>query len=193
MRRSGGSSWQIRTGSDLFVHTALYLRDALALPFEPMIPPLAPPVPVGTPDGVHAGAVAAQWPDWWLEVLAEVTAESADPVQRFRAHPGWAARPDRAALGAAVQAVSGDASRHRSALETWERQRRRLPLGDLVREREARLGRTARPFRLVITELGVQGHFARRLATDHLLVSSALLQDPERWTALVEPVLDDLV
>jgi hypothetical protein len=99
----GTQSWQVSWGTGYVVQLALYLRDALALPAAPEVPPLTPPVPIT--DELDRAAVAAEWPGWWADVLAFV-GDSLDnrPDQHLRlpVRPDAPALVDRPAIRAAL-------------------------------------------------------------------------------------------
>jgi hypothetical protein len=62
----------------------------------------------------------------------------------------------------------------------------------LVRGMERALARTARPFRLRITEIPVMGQKLWQLQPDHVLVSSALLRDSIQYQQQLIPVVEAL-
>jgi hypothetical protein len=159
MRHADIPSWMVQHGTSLPADIALYVRDALALSVstEPDIPLLVPSVPVSVPAGVDRAAVARQWPGWWDDVL---TSEAV----------GHYAGPIRPEVDAAVSAFEQRIGRHFAAARPDPR---RIDVGGLVAEREAELGRPARRFRLVITELTVDGPLCHRRTPEHLVVSTA--------------------
>lgn len=169
MRHAGIPSWLIQQGTSYLVDVALYVRDALALSVttEPDIPLLTPNVPVSVPVGVDRATVAEQWPDWWADVLTA-------------AEVGHYAGPLRPAVDAAVSAFEQDFARYYSKVHAQQ-----IDIGDIVTAIEAELGRPARPFRLTITELAVQGSLCHRINEEHVLMSTEFIQDaPARNTAL---------
>lgn len=199
MKLAGTESWEIRWGDEFAVNVALYLRDALALSVatEPEIPLLTPSVPVTIPDGVDRAAVTKEWPGWWAHVLSFARAVGTDdPRERFESYPVRPESPalaERPAIRAAVAALQAMAGRHFSEL----RPRGAPPahqrgIGDIVRAREAELGRKARPFRLVITEIPVGGLVWHRLREGHVLVSARFVTDIERCDAALREVITEL-
>jgi hypothetical protein len=169
MRHAGPPSWLIQQGTSYLVDVALYVRDALALSVttEPDIPLLTPPVPVSVPAGVDRAAVAEQWPDWWADVLTA-------------AEVGHYAGPVRPAVDAAVSAFEREFARYQGALHAEH-----VDIGGIVDATEAELGRPARPFRLTITELAVQGSLCHRITPEHVLMSTEFIRDaPSRDAAL---------
>jgi hypothetical protein len=192
---AGSRSWRIAWGDDLAAVTALYVRDALALSVSEL-PLLDPPVPVSAPDGVDREAVAREWPGWWADALARVVADWSEPRERFLSmpvrpeSPALAARP---AIRAAVEIFSLDASRYRDALKP----RGGPPphtrgIGDLVRAREAELGRKARPFRLTVTELPLDGLVWHRRTPEHVLISTRFAMDGERRDTALREIIAEL-
>ncbi len=199
MRFAGSQSWQLRWGDDRAVNAALYLRDALALSVhtEPDIPLLTPPVPVSVPAGVDRAAVTREWPAWWSDVLAHQGAEPiGSPEEQFASWPdvpGSPALTGRPAIRAALAAFEPEFGPYANRLKTWVAPPPHTAgIGDLVRAKEAELGRKARPFRLVVTELPVAGLFWHRLSTEHVLLSVSFAQDTARRDAALRKVLDEV-
>lgn len=62
----------------------------------------------------------------------------------------------------------------------------------LVRGMERAQGRTAHPFRLVVTEIPVEGQQFRQLQPDHLLVTADLLRDTALYRQRLAPVVQAL-
>ena len=189
MQFRGTQSWQISWGDGNVVGLALYLRDALALPAAPEIPPLTPAV--APTDAVDRPRIAAEWPGWWADVLAFEGGGPDDPRERFALlpmrpeSPALAARP---AIRAALSVLGPQAAQH---------PRPRRPggsrtIGDIVRAREAELGRVARPFRLVVTELSVDGSLWHRVADRHVLVSTQFAADDTRCAAALKEIVAEL-
>lgn len=188
MQFRGTQSWQIRWGTGNVVQMALYLRDALAVPAALEIPPLIPPVP--TTDELDRAAVAAEWPGWWAEVLAFVGDSSDHPRDqhlRLPVRPDSPALVDRPAIRNALD-VLGPRSNH----HPQPRRPSNQPIGDVVRAREAELGRPARPFRLVVTELPVDGLLWHRVTEQHVLVSTSFAEDGERCSAALKEIVAEL-
>jgi len=197
VRCAGSSSWTVRWGSEHAVDLALYVRDALALSVrtDPELPRLEPSVPVSVPSGVKRDVVRQQWQDWWVEVLAHPRTEAAEkPRERWASYPGNADSPSlsrRPELRAAVQALSGPAAEHVAA-RVHDTTPRVSYVGQTVRELETELGRQARPFRLMVTQVGVAGPVWHRLATDHVLVSTRFRNDEPACRAALRTLVAEL-
>ncbi|MFC0547480.1 hypothetical protein [Kutzneria chonburiensis] len=188
MQFRGIQSWQVSWGTGYVVQLALYLRDALAVPAAPEVPPLTPPVP--TTDELDRAAVAAEWPGWWADVLAFVGDRSDNQRDQHLRLPIWPGSPalvDRPAIQAALD-VLGPRANHHPQPPRPSNQR----IGDIVRAREAELGRPARPFRLVVTELPVEGLLWYRITEQHVLVSSSFAEDDERCSAALKEIVAEL-
>ena len=187
MHFRGTRSWQVSWGDGGVARIALYLRDALALPAAPEIPPLTPPVPaIEVPD---QAAVAAEWTGWWEEVL-NFAASPDDPRERHRllpVRPDSPALVDRPAIQAALDTLGPRAAQHPRPGRSSRRD-----IGGIVRSREAELGRPARPFRLVVTELSVDGLLWHRVTEQHVLVSTRFAEDDERCAAALREIVADL-
>ena len=67
-----------------------------------------------------------------------------------------------------------------------------LPLGELVFEVEQRTGRVARPFSLRLDVVPVAGRQMWTMGPTHVLVSAALLNDPDLLVAQLRPVVEAL-
>jgi hypothetical protein len=189
MQYRGTQSWQVSWGDGNFVRIALYLRDALELPAAPEIPPLTPAVTVT--DAVDRAAVAAEWPGWWADVLDFASGSPDDPRAQhllLPVLPGSPALVARPAIRAALDVLGPQAAQH---------PRPRRPggsraIGDIVRAREAELGRAARPFRLTVTELSVDGSLWHRVADRHVLVSSQFAADDTRCAEALKEIVAEL-
>ncbi|GAA1268550.1 hypothetical protein GCM10009634_09680 [Saccharothrix xinjiangensis] len=167
-------SWQVSHGTSQAVNTALFLRDTLALSVDtvPELPGLDPSVPVVVPPGVDRAAAAEEWLGWWADVLDHARAELPSTTPDDPSGPSLRVRP---ALRGAVLALgkAADDYDHRNAPS-----RNALPIGEVVRGVEHRLGRYVRPFRLVITEVPVQGLVWERMTDTHVIASQRFLSDP---------------
>jgi hypothetical protein len=200
VRREDTGSWLIQQGSDLAVDMALYIRDALALSVntDPDIPLLEPAVPVSVPAGVDRAAVTAEWTAWWAAVLDAAAADQVDdPRDWFEpqpSRPGSITLSHRPAIREAVCAFEDTAGGYFADVRRQQRvpPAGRLDLGHLVRSREAMLGRPARPFRLVITELPVAGLLCHRQTTQHLLISARFARDIPRRDAALRQIVTEL-
>jgi len=188
MRLLGQESWQVESGTQLAVDMALYVRDALGLPVDsdPVLPGLDPAVPVSVPDGVDPAAVAAEWSGWWGDVLAWCRADVArDARSAFETLPVADSSPalrHRPALRVALAALTEPAARYQSTLARPGPPS--MVVNDLVSELERTLGRPAKPFRLVITEVRVRGATWHRLTAQHVLTSTRFLASEAARPAL---------
>jgi hypothetical protein len=61
-----------------------------------------------------------------------------------------------------------------------------------VRGIEVRLGRQVKPFRLVITDVPVQGLVWERMTPTHVIASQRFLEDPARCAPALRSVVEDL-
>ncbi|MFI9008500.1 hypothetical protein ACIGNX_14840 [Actinosynnema sp. NPDC053489] len=188
MRFAGRESWQVSHGTNHAVNTALFVRDTLALSVEtvPELPGLDPSVPVVVPPGVDRAASAEEWLGWWADVLDHARAELPGGAPDDPAGPSLRVRP---ALRAAVLAL------RQAAVEYGERyvaSRGALPIGEVVRGVEGRIGRYVRPFRLVITEVPVQGLVWERMTGTHVIASQRFLDDPARSAPALRAVVESL-
>lgn len=191
MRFAGRESWQVSHGSSFTVDTALFVRDTLALSVEtvPELPGLDPSVPVLVPPGVDRAGAAEEWLGWWADVLDHARADQ--PAATSPADPASRSLAQRPALRGAVEALQALASRY------WTRSSEpghptALPVGEVVRGVESRLGRPARPFRLVITVVGVQGLVWERMTDSHVIASKRFLDDPARCAPALRAVVESL-
>jgi hypothetical protein len=191
MRFAGKQSWQVCHGSAQAMDMALYLRDTLALSVDtrPVVPSLDPAVPVSVPAGVDRAAVAREWPGWWADVLEWCGADAPlgdDPRAHLRSEPAADTSPalaNRPALRGAVAALFEPAARYWSTLA-----RRAMPpsmrINEIVRDLERELGRPAKPFRLVITEVRVQDPMWEPLTATHVLASQRFVESEAGMAAL---------
>ncbi|MGM1058817.1 hypothetical protein [Saccharothrix sp. Mg75] len=181
-------SWQVSHGTSRAVTTALFVRDTLALSVDtvPELPGLDPSVPVVVPAGVDRAAAVDEWLGWWADVLDHVRAEASSPAPT---DPGSQSLRVRPALRAAVLALgeaADDYARHHATT------RGALPIGEVVRGVENRLGRYVRPFRLVVTEVPVQGMVWERMTDAHVIASQRFLGDPARAAPALRAVVEAL-
>ncbi|WP_329788537.1 hypothetical protein V1227_28970 [Lentzea sp. DG1S-22] len=175
----------ISHGVSLGLLAALYVRDSLALSVdvEPHVPGLDPPLPVRVPTGVDRVAVTAEWPGWWADALDACT-HDAESVTAENA----AALLTRPASRAAVLALKpGIEQLHRVQSPAP------LPIGDVLRGVESRIGRWAQSVELHIAEVPVEGLLWERIAPAHVLASTRFLNDPARTAPALRAVLEDLV
>lgn len=192
MRFAGRESWQVSHGTNQTVNTALFVRDTLALSVEtvPELPGLDPSVPVVVPPGVDRAGAAEEWLGWWADVLDHARAEP--PVGApgsTPADPAGSSLQVRPALRAAVLALRQAAAEYDQRYVT---SRGALPIGEVVRGVEGRIGRYVRPFRLVITEVPVQGVVWERMTDTHVIASQRFLVDPARSAPALRAVVESL-
>lgn len=188
MRFAGRESWQVSHGTSQTVNTALFIRDTLALSVEtvPELPGLDPSVPVVVPAGVDRAGAAEEWLGWWADVLDHARAEFAGGSPTDPAGESLQVRP---ALRAAVLALGAAAAEYDQRYVT---SRGALPIGEVVRGVEGRIGRYVRPFRLVITEVPVDGLVWERMTETHVIASQRFLVDPARSAPALRAVVESL-
>ncbi|WP_367134117.1 hypothetical protein [Saccharothrix sp. HUAS TT1] len=188
MRFAGRESWQVSHGRNRTVNAALFLRDTLALSVEtvPELPGLDPSVPVVVPPGVDRAAAAEEWLGWWADVLDHARAE---PASSPPDDPGGRSLQFRPALRAAALALRAAAAEYGQQHVTPHSA---LPIGEVVRGVEGRLGRHVRPFRLVITEVPVRGLVWERMTDTHVIASQRFLADQYRSAPALRAVVESL-
>jgi len=192
MRTAGAASWQITTDVPQVLAVALYIRDVAGVAQTASPVGLAEVVPSVTRAGTAPALpeVTAQWNSWWARALTTGpdALEELEPPH-FSTFADATALQDllRAHLHAALR-WSSEVKRS-SALAT----RGGLPLGKLVSEIEHRTGRVARPFRLRLDVVPVAGRDVWTVGHAHVLMSSALLDDPELLVAKLRPAVEVLV
>ncbi|GAA2666565.1 MULTISPECIES: hypothetical protein [Actinosynnema] len=187
---TGRESWQVSHGSNHTVTTALFVRDTLALSVDtvPELPGLDPAVPVVVPRGVDRAGAAQEWLGWWADVLDHARADRhgtspADPDSRSLAQ-----RPALRGALRSLQGLVGDYHHRRSR----RGRHAALPVGEVVRGVETRLGRPVRPFRLVITVVPVQGLVWERMTGSHVIASEWFLDDPARSAPALRTIVEAL-
>lgn len=191
MRFAGRESWLVWSGTEYAVDLALFVRDALALPVgELALPGLDPPVAVPPVAGVNRAAVAAEWPGWWADILESCryrltarpgTHPDLGSYPAVETSPALAGRP---ALRAAIAAVTEPVQRYHAG-HGFEVPSSTL-VAEVVRDLERELGREARPFRFVFTEVRLRGEVWRPVADRHVLVSTRFLASPAARQAVRE-------
>src|SRR5689334_21231908 len=112
---------------------ALYVRDSLALSVDvdPHVPGLDPPLPVRVPAGVDRATVTRERPGWWADALDACT-RGAEPAAPEDAEP-LLTRP--ACRDAVLALKTGIEQLHRVQSPVA------LPIGDVLRGIESRIGR----------------------------------------------------
>jgi hypothetical protein len=195
MRLAGQASWRVSRGTALPVDVALYVRDALALSADtrPFVPSLDPAVPVFVPPGLDRAGAEREWPGWWEDILewCRTDVRFEDPRERLRTVPVADTSPillKRPALRAAVAALMEPASRYQAATGMP-----RVPpstvVNEVVWDLERELGRRAKPFDLVITEVRVREPMWEPLTPEHVLASQRFVESEAVRPALREVLL----
>ena len=186
MHVAGGRSWEAREDASREILVGLYVRDALGVADPSGVPRL---LGTGLPDpGPADERTNWWWQRWWIAILdpdegryAGLPVEFAEVGDRaLKRHLDdartWAEVAHQAHNEAAVErAKAGD-----------------LTLNHVVREREAALGRPARPFRLRIevlplTTAGIWWIGEHAIAVDELLRS-----DLSSYALALEPIVERL-
>jgi hypothetical protein len=175
----------ISHGVSLGLLAALYVRDTLALSVdvEPHVPGLEPSLPVQVPGGVDRAAVTAEWPGWWADALDACTRG----VEALVPEDAEALLTRPASRAAVLALKPGIESLHRVQSPVA------LPIGDVLRGIESRIGRWAQSVELHIVEVPVDGLLWERIAPAHVLASTRFLNDPARTAPALRAVLEDLV
>lgn len=175
----------ISHGVSLGLLAALYVRDSLALSVdvEPHVPGLDPSLPVQVPLGTDRAAVTAEWPGWWNDAL-DACRRGAEPLTAEDAE----ALLTRPASRAVVLALKPGIERLHQVQSPAA-----LPMGDVLRGIESRIGRWAQSVELHIAEVPVDGLLWERIAPAHVLASTRFLNDPARTAPALRAVLEDLV
>src|SRR6476661_7348853 len=191
MHHTGGPGWQITMDTSGPLLIALYVRDAAGLETvgHPALCHAAPKIRAS--DHSHlideVGGISAlktEWEAWWAQLLKahpEMEPELGPPGFRaFGNSPALRRARERRGEYLALEAER-DAS---GATEL---------LADLVEDRLLEVGRAARDFELTIIELPLAEPRAWYLEPDKIIMSSALLSEPELFRSYVQPVVDLLV
>ncbi|MFC0437757.1 hypothetical protein [Kutzneria buriramensis] len=175
MRLSNSDSWRIAEDMGWHLTIALFVRDRLGLSDEIGVPPLVPAVAPERRDERWSQA----WRGWFADLV-----DTDFPIERD---------PQFHALVADLleEASEWAGRRKHEHIEEFMRRRRAYPLlvNRIVDGVAQTLGRKPIPFRLRITMLPVDGFWAHRAATDHLLVSEKTRSDPDRIREVLEPIL----
>ena len=178
-------SWSVGYGIDRALVSALFVRDTLALSADtdPHIPGVEPSLPVAVPAGVDRRAVALEWPGWWEDAVQAFTQNLAavelEHTEALLTRPAC-----RAAVLALKPAIERLCEAKRSSA---------LPIGDVMRAVEAKIGRRTQPGELHIAELPVDGLLWERIGPGHVLASTRFLNDPARTAPALRAVLESLV
>jgi len=186
-------SWEMSQDEPSPLVVALYVRDVTGLSpsAEPVLPPLDPPVPAEQVDG-DVEVASEQWDQWWrrawpgtLESLLELS------------EPGLPAFADEPELQALLlrflpEARAWSDARAEELSDLTLRQYKSgddLVLCHLVREIERDMRRRAAPFKLRIVELPLAGKTGWVVSADQVIVTHALLADPQALRAWMHPVV----
>lgn len=194
--RLRGRSWLATLDMPPALTTALYLRDASGLKeaaTASAVPPLDPRVDCDAALATHATEQAAEaWNVWWSGLL--------ERNPEFRGVPPLVPDPlpelptDLRAL-ISLGLPSSNAwfrARKHEFIEDQREGRSRRPVGKIVKQVEADLGRAAAPFDLLISILPVTGLWGNRARPDHVLISRALSCEETEFAAFLEPVIREL-
>jgi len=189
VRTAGRPSWQITVDLPQVLAVALYVRDIAG------VTQTAPPtdLPEAAPSVAAEGVVHSppevigQWNGWWTRALTigPLALAELEPPH----FPAFAEAP---ALRDLLRVHFHDARRwsahqKRSSVRA---NTRGLPLGELVAAVEHGMGRAAAPFRLRLDVVPVAGHGMWKVRPAHLLVSSALLDDPALLVTRLRPEVE---
>jgi len=112
--------------------------------------------------------------EWWRAARLVDAREGLESLPVADTSPALARRP---ALRAAVAALIEPAARYRAGLPRPPPPPR-LAVTGLVRDLEREIGRSAKPFRLMIVEVPVRGLVWERLTPEHLLASTRFRDTP---------------
>jgi hypothetical protein len=177
-------SWQVHEDSWVPLLTVLYVRDALGVVDPGGLPRLDG---TGLPALEPADpATTWAWMRWWISTV------EAD-------RPGFAMLPE---LG---DVMSSRIGRHLDSARTWAQVAHRayqereaagrwhdLTIQAVVRDREAELGRRARPFRLRIEILPLVEPGLWWIADDAIAVDVAVRDEPVLYADALRPVIEQL-
>ncbi len=191
MRMAGRPSWQVMADAPQVLAVALHIRDVAG------VAQTSPPIdlPEAAPSVAAEGTVSdltevtAQWNAWWTRALT-----TGPHALKELNPPHFPAFADAPALQDLLRV-------HFDAARRWSDELKRggaatmgtLPLGELVSEVEHRKGRAARPFRLRLDVVPVTGCGMWKVRHAHMLMSWALLDDPELLVAQLRPEVELLV
>jgi len=203
MHHVGGPGWRITMDTSGPMLIALYVRDAAGLETagHPALSHVAPKI--RSSDHAHLinevgglPALKTEWEAWWAQLL-----KAHPEMEPELGPPGFRAFGNSPALRRVLQA-------HFGAALSWARERRgeylaleaerdasgaTQLLADMVDDRLLEVGRAARDFELTIIELPLAEPRAWYLEPDKIIMSSALLSEPELFRSYVQPVVELLV
>jgi hypothetical protein len=193
--RPRGRSWLATLDMPPALAAALYLRDASGLKVKTdfAVPQLEPRVDCDSALIAHATEQAAEgWDAWWSGLL--------ERNPEFRGVPPLVPDPlpelpaDLRAL-ISIGLPGSQAwfrARKHEFIEDQREGRPRRPVGKIVKQVEADLGRAAAPFDLLISILPVAGVWGSRVRHDHVLISRALSCQDTEFATFLEPVIREL-
>ena len=194
MRLAGQPSWSMAIDEPHNLLVALFVRDAAGLrpDTDPVIPALTPAVATNQTLAAAAGLAASiQWAGWWARLL------DADHLTPTATPPDLPELADSPELQEVLRtrypdAIRWSASRKREYVTLMTGSNRPSVEGDVVREIERSLGRTAQPFELRITVLPVSGIHAWRVRPQHLVVTRALFTDTTTYRMRLHTIIEGL-
>jgi hypothetical protein len=182
------STWRVGVAAPQDLAIALFLRDALSLPTgHDWLPPASPPPARVVGELRDPLGVAAAWDDWWDSIVTRTARDDRDSeiwpsdspelLASMRRQFDQAVRWSNARAKAYQLAV-------RAQADGW--------LALQVAAISAAKGVTAH-FGLLVSCIPVEGLGSWMLAPDHLLISTQLLADVERYRSTVTAAVDRLV
>jgi hypothetical protein len=186
---AGRPSWQVTVDVPQVLAVALYIRDVAGVTqtSAPIDLPEAAPSVAADGTVLPLPEVTAQWNGWWTRALT-IGPHALKELEP----PHFPAFADAPALQDLLRVHFDDArrwsaDRKRSSVGT---NRSGLPLGELVSKVEQGMGRAAAPFRLHLDVVPVAGHGMWKVRPGHMLVSSALLDEPALLVARLRPEVE---
>jgi len=193
MQLAGRPSWKIELDEPVVLVIALFIRDLAGLrpDTEPALPRLYPAVELARK--VDVDLLSPQWAGWWhglLEQGARALAANTPPDFTDLA-PG----PELRELLRSEFRTANDwaGQRHQEHARLVIHSPKPGVESELVSAVERKLGRRARPFRLRISELPVEGQGGWRLDAEHVLVSRSLLTNRDAYRSWLAPVIAEVV
>ena len=187
MHVAGNPSWEAHEDASREILVGLYVRDALGVPDPSGLPRL---LGTGLPDaGAADERVTWWWQRWWIAIL------DPDEGRGFSGMPSDVADVGEAALRRHLDDARTWADvAHEAYVEALLARARRgdLTLGHVVSEREAALGRRARPFRLRIEVLPLTTAGIWWIGEHAIAVDELLRDDPASYALALEPIVERL-
>jgi len=180
---AGNPRWEAREGASREILVGLYVRDALGV-----VDPSGLPKLLGT--GLHDPGPADErtnwwWQRWWIAIL--------DPDEgRHVGIPSELSDVGDAALRRHLDDARTWADVASEAYNEVAATRHDLTVGHVVREREAALGRTVRPFRLRIEVLPLTTAGIWWIGENAIAVDELLRADLASYALALEPIIERL-